>query len=198
MSWESEFRVILAGDLLAAARALLGVHLVCGSMRARIVETEAYGDDPGSHAHRGVTPRTKVMFDRPGLAYVYFTYGAHWMLNVTAQPEGNPGAILIRAAEPIAGLEEMRLRRLKAKSSVELLNGPGKLAQAFEIDGSFYGVDLLNRDSILRLEEGSKVGKVQNGNRIGLARGKGDGLPWRFFDADSLKFVSRSTDGPSR
>ena len=196
MSWESEFREILSGDLLTAARALLGVDLVKGEIRARIVETEAYGDDPGSHAHRGITARTKVMFDRPGLAYVYFTYGTHWMLNVTAQPQGTAGAILIRAAEPREGLEEMHSRRPKASRTQDLLSGPGKLAQALGLNSVYYGADLLDPKSELRLQHGATLREVLVGPRIGLAIGKGDDLPWRFADADKLEYVSRPHPSP--
>ena len=135
---------LLARDLLAAAPAMLGMHLVRGGRRARIVEAEAYraSDDPASHAYRGITQRTAVMFGPPGLAYVYFSYGAHWMLNVTALLPGSAGAILIRAAEPLEGLDEMFTRRPKARKPQDLLSGPGKLAPAFDITRADNGVDL--------------------------------------------------------
>ena len=185
-------REILAGDILVAARRVLGVDLVYGDLRARIVEAEAYSDDPGSHAHRGETPRTKVMFGPPGFAYVYFTYGNHWMLNVTARPEGLAGAILIRAARPLSGQETMALRRPKAKQKKDLLSGPGKLAQAFGLNQDHYGADLLDPGSPLRLEPGEQVQSILVGRRIGIAPGKGDELPWRFVDGDQLPFVSAS------
>jgi len=116
-------------DPLAAAPALLGWYVVAGPCRGRIVEAEAYKSigDPGSHAFRGKTPRNAVMFGQAGLAYVYFTYGNHWMLNVVGGPEGMAGAVLLRAAEPLEGLEIMRERRVKAKGDEGLMSGPGKL-----------------------------------------------------------------------
>lgn len=95
----------LAHDVRRGAVALLGAHLVRGEKRARIVEVEAYRgiDDPGSHAFRGATPRNEVMFGPPGFAYVYFTYGMHWMLNVSSQNHSVAAAVLLRAGEPLAG-----------------------------------------------------------------------------------------------
>lgn len=185
-------RETLAGDILVAAQAVLGVDLIYGELRARIVEAEAYSDDPGSHAHRGETPRTKVMFGPPGFAYVYFTYGNHWMLNVTARPQGLAGAILIRAARPLAGQETMALRRPKARKETDLISGPGKIAQAFALNQDHYGLDLLDPTAPLRLEPGEPVHNILEGRRIGIAPGKGDELPWRFVDGDQLPFVSAS------
>jgi len=182
----------LESDVLTACEALLGSHLVRGSRRARIVEVEAYrSDDPGSHAFRGKTKRNAVMFGVPGRAYVYFNYGVHWMLNVTAHEEGNAAAILVRAAEPMEGLDLMRARRPRAKRDEDLLSGPGKLAAAFDITGVDNGIDLLDLASELRIEPGLPVGRVLSGLRIGLAEGKGKDLPWRFVDAKSLRWISR-------
>lgn len=179
-----------------------------------IVEVEAYRgrDDPGCHAFYGRTPRTEVMFGRPGLAYVYFTYGVHWMLNVVAHEDGDAAAVLIRAAVPLAGLDEMRsLRRFrrsepppyprnedeegvgggaKAPKPEGLLSGPGKIAQAFEIDRRDYGLDLLDPSSELRLEPGHQIVDVVAGPRVGLAVGKGEELPWRFASREHLRWVS--------
>src|SRR6185503_6309604 len=126
----------LATDVRRGAVALLGTHLVRGKRRARIVEVEAYRglDDPGSHAFRGPTPRNQVMFGPPGFAYVYFTYGMHWMLNVTAQHHGIGAAVLIRAAEPLEGIQKMQDMRPKAQKIEDLLSGPTKICAAFEID----------------------------------------------------------------
>lgn len=183
-------REILRGDILEATPAMLGVDIVFGDLRARIVEAEAYAGDPGSHAFRGITPRTKVMFGPPGFAYVYFTYGNHWMLNITARPEGFPGAILIRAARPLTGLEVMFSRREKARREEDLMSGPGKLAQALQVNKTHYGLDLLDPDGIIRLEPGDSTTKILVGRRIGIAAGKGDELPWRFMDGDHMPFVS--------
>ena len=179
--------------MLEAVHSVLGAFLVRGPLRARIVEVEAYrgSDDPGSHAFRGRTPRNEVMFGRPGLAYVYFTYGMHWMLNVVVGPVGEASAVLVRAAEPLEGLELMRERRPKARVAEDLLSGPAKLAAAFGIERAENGLDLLSPSSDLRLLPGPRVAQVAVGTRIGLARGNGDELPWRFCDGSALRWVSR-------
>ena len=193
----SDLRRILEENVLEAAPALLGCILVRGDLRARIVETEAYRtpDDPGCHAHRGQTPRNRAMFGEPGMAYIYFTYGNHWMLNVAAHEPGVAAAVLIRAAEPISGLEVFRARRPKAKRDEDLLSGPGKLAAAFDIDARLYGIDLLDPSSELHLEPGEHVDNVAVGTRIGLTPGFGDTFPWRFCDGERLRWISRPLPG---
>lgn len=185
-------RELLRRDVLSAAPKLLGWVLRAGDLTARIVEVEAYRtpDDPGCHAHRGQTPRCATMFGEPGHAYVYFTYGNHWMLNVVAHEPGHAAAILIRAAEPLTGLETMRLRRPKAKRDEDLLSGPGKLAAAFGLDRRHDGLNLFGGGAV-RLEPGDPPRQILTGTRIGLALGKGDDLPWRFIDAEQLRWVSR-------
>ena len=182
----------LDSELLQAACELLGQHIVMPGIRARIVETEAYGPtDPGCHAYRGITPRTKVMFDRPGLAYTYFTYGNHWMFCVTCLETGTAGAVLIRAAVPIEGIVAIRQRRPKAKRDLDLLNGPGKLCAALQINQSHYGLDLRTPNNVLWLEPGNAPQEIKIGTRIGLAEGKGDTYPWRFWSAEDEAYVSR-------
>ncbi|MGV8057228.1 MAG: DNA-3-methyladenine glycosylase [Smithellaceae bacterium] len=133
-------------DTVKVARALLGkklVHRINGvRLSGMIVETEAYcgKEDSACHAHRGKTLRNAVMFGQPGHAYVYFTYGMHYMLNFVTEKEGNPCAVLIRAVLPLAGIEEMEARR--GKKGRELTNGPAKLCQAFGIDKSLNSWDL--------------------------------------------------------
>ncbi len=136
-------------DTRLVARELLGKVLVVRSRgletSVRIVETEAYGgDDPASHSSRGMTARTQVMFGRPGRAYVYFIYGMYEMLNFVTEKEGIAGAVLIRAGEPLFGLDAMRRRRkLKARSKIlELANGPGRLCNALGIRMSHNGKSL--------------------------------------------------------
>ena len=201
-NWHSEFRLteinyfleILRSDVLNAAPKLLGWHLVRGGLRARIVEVEAYrgSDDPGAHSFGKTKMKNMAMFGPPGHAYIYFNYGVHWMLNLVAHDHGDASAILIRAAEPLDGLETFRLRRPKAKADTDLLSGPGKLAAAFAITGTDNGTYLLDMNSELHLEPPDEgVVRVAIGTRIGLAQGKGHELPWRFADVDKLKWVSR-------
>jgi DNA-3-methyladenine glycosylase len=188
-----ELRNVLREDVLEGARHLLGSTLVRGQKRARIIEVEAYRaeGDAGSHAFRGPTPRNRIMYGMPGLAYVYFNYGTHWMLNIVAHQEGMAAAVLIRAAIPIQGLEEMYLNRPKARRKEDLLSGPGKLAAAFEITRKDYGLDLLDPASPLHIIPGSDVSRIITGTRIGLAEGKGDKLPWRFIEAEAMRFASK-------
>lgn len=194
---EREFKEALLHDVVEASRLLLGWDIVTADARVRIVETEAYRtpDDPACHAHMGKTKRNEVLFDRPGLAYVYFTYGNHWMLNVSAHEEGIAAAILIRAARPIEGVEVMRPRRPKAHRDEDLLSGPGKLCQALGITGSFNRSDYFSADSPVRLVPGEPPGRIGTGVRIGIAKGKGDELPWRFLSLDDLAWVSRKIRG---
>jgi len=181
----------LATDVRRGAVALLGAQLVRGRRRARIVEVEAYRglDDPGSHAYRGPTPRNEVMFGPPGRAYVYFTYGMHWMLNVTAQHHGIGAAVLIRAAEPLKGFDEMRRNRPKAYKEEDLLSGPAKICAAFEIDRRQNGIKLFSNTG-LRIEKAEEPAQILHGTRIGLAAGKGDKHLWRFIDGAALQWVS--------
>jgi DNA-3-methyladenine glycosylase len=133
-------------DTLQVARTLLGKKLVRQinglELAGMIVETEAYcgEEDSACHAHRGMTPRNAVMFGEPGHAYVYFTYGMYYMLNLVTEAKGRPCAVLVRAIMPLTGIEEMEVRRRRKGS--ELTNGPAKLCQALGIDKSLNGWDL--------------------------------------------------------
>lgn len=174
---------------LVVARELLGRHLVreIGDeiLVGRIIETEAYAGalDSASHAFRGLTPRTATMFGPPGHAYVYLVYGLHQMLNVVTDEDGEPGAVLIRAITPISGETSMIARR-GGRRGRELVNGPGKLAQALSIT-----VAELNRHDLchgqrLWLEAGEPVtdDQVIAGPRVGIeyALPKDRDEPWRF------------------
>ncbi|GAB4321402.1 MAG: DNA-3-methyladenine glycosylase [Candidatus Zixiibacteriota bacterium] len=162
---------------------LLGRRLIVqdqgGLVGGVIVETEAYigEDDPACHAARGRTPRTEVMYGPPGHAYVYFTYGNHWMLNVVAEPRDFPAAVLIRAIEPTDGLEVMKQRR-NGVPERNLTNGPGKLTAALGITGQDNGADL--RTSRIRII-GSRPRNVSvaTSGRVGVADAAD--VPWRFF-----------------
>lgn len=129
------------------------------------------------------------MFGPVGRAYVYFTYGNHWMLNVVAHAEGEAGAVLIRAAEPLSGIELMGERR-KTRQVRNLLSGPGKLCQAFGIDRRHYGLDLFHGGD-LRIEVGDQAKDIRVGPRIGIAVGKGHETPWRFVDGAAREWLSR-------
>lgn len=140
-------REFYAREPKVVARQLIGAHLIRfidhHRLVGRIVEAEAYrgAGDAASHAYRGETGRNIPMFGPPGHAYVYFIYGVHWMFNITAHTEASPGAVLIRALEPLEGLEMMRRHR-GGKRDRLLTNGPAKLAQALAIDGDLNHVDL--------------------------------------------------------
>ncbi|MFN4243393.1 MAG: DNA-3-methyladenine glycosylase [Tepidisphaerales bacterium] len=184
---------LLEEDVLRAAPALLGAYLVRGGLRCRIVETEAYRtpDDPACHAYRSRTARNEAMFGPPGHAYVYFTYGNHFMLNVVAHRDGVAAAVLIRAAEPLSGLETMAARRGRSDTR-ELLSGPGKLCQAFGITAKDNRVNLFDPAGELRIEPPDRVlprRHILTGPRIGISQGTE--LPWRFMDATRLSWVSR-------
>jgi DNA-3-methyladenine glycosylase len=126
------------------ARNLVGCVLLHGDTAGMIVETEAYlgTDDLAAHSSRGRTARTRVIFGPPGRAYVYFIYGMHECLNVVAQPEGSPGCVLLRALEPLCGIQKMYERRHWEGPMTGLANGPGKLTQALAITREHYGVRL--------------------------------------------------------
>jgi DNA-3-methyladenine glycosylase len=155
-----------------------GIRLV-----ARLVEVEAYcgSDDAGSHAYRGMTPRTQVMFGPPGHLYVYFTYGMHWCANVVATKDGDAAAVLLRAAAPVEGIEVMRERRVKGRRDRDLLAGPARLCQAFGLTGEHNGTDLVRGP--VRIYDDGVPPPVAPGisTRIGLALGRGDEHPWRYY-----------------
>jgi DNA-3-methyladenine glycosylase len=158
------------------------------------VETEAYEpDDPASHAYRGRTARNAVMFGEPGHLYVYFTYGMHFCMNAVTGRAGEGMAVLLRAAEPIEGLDDMRARRARKKVR-ELCSGPAKLCQAFGVDRSFDGEDLV-RGSDLWISEGTPVARslVVAGPRVGIRVGLEHA--WR-FSVDGDPYVSRERGGP--
>jgi DNA-3-methyladenine glycosylase len=143
---------------------------------ARILEVEAYrADDPASHSARGLTPRNAPMFGPPGHAYVYFIYGMYRMLNCVTEPEGEPGAVLIRAVLPIFGQELMRQRR---SGQPRLADGPGRLCEAMGIQMAHNRVPLQGPEICL-LDDGYLFGKIQSTSRIGIREGK-DRL-WRFL-----------------
>lgn len=197
---------------MAVAPALLGRTLtstIGPTVVLRITEVEAYGgvgEDPGSHAFRRRTPRNASMFDQAGTAYVYFTYGMHWCLNVVAHDDGHAGAVLIRAGEVVAGAPAARSRRGISTPDRDLARGPARLAAALGVTGELDGTDLLSGAGPLQLslmqgprdqrgdspapeptraatpsaEPPSPPPRIRSGPRVGVA-GAGAQLEWRFW-----------------
>lgn len=176
-------------DVLQVARELLGMHLVRvmdgQELHSIITETEAYRgeEDLACHARVGRTRRTAVMYGPPGHAYVYFTYGMHWCFNVVCMPQNFPAAVLIRAIEPLDGLDKIAARRI-GRPQKEWTNGPARLTQALAIDDHLNSVDLTTPDDGLWIETGESVpdDRVITGPRVGIKNVPEPwrSLPWRF------------------
>jgi DNA-3-methyladenine glycosylase len=175
-------------DLLArpaheAAPGLLGCLLTAGGVTVRLTEVEAYagvGEDPASHTHRGPTPRNAPMFEAPGTAYVYFTYGMHWCVNVVCQPVGVASAVLLRAGEVVDGLDLARERRPGVPDR-DLARGPARLTRTLALDRTTDGTSLLDGTGPALLLPGTPVDaeRIRSGPRVGV-RG-GAETPWRFW-----------------
>jgi DNA-3-methyladenine glycosylase len=192
----------LPHDTIALTRFLIGkvvVHdLPCGRLSGRIVEAEAYPPgDPAGHHFRGPTPRIRSMYLHPGHSYIYFNYGAHFMLNVASEPEGTAGGILIRGLEPLDGVEWMQRHRGTTKL-LDLTRGPGRLAAALQLDRKHDGLDLCGAEGKLWLGElvqdlgtAKKAARVAKTVRIGISRAADKLL--RFYERGN-PFVS----GPKR
>lgn len=174
-----ELGELLGGEVVAAARGLLGRTLVgevdgivCAVL---LTEVEAYGgaDDPASHAFRGRTARTAAMFGPPGTLYVYRSYGIHWCMNAVTGPEGAGSAVLLRGGVPTRGIEHMERRRGRRD---HLTDGPGKLAQALGVTGEHDGTSLY--DGPVRIEGAPGAGRITAGPRVGISRAAA--RPWRF------------------
>lgn len=183
-------------DTLTVARELLGSVLVSriGGVETRgvIVETEAYRGpiDPASHSYKGRTKRVRALFEGKGLAYIYLIYGMYWCLNFSCGPEDSPDCVLIRALEPVGGIDVMSGRR-KADRLTDLCSGPGKLCAALGITRDVYGTRLYEKDSLLVVEAGSRELAVDTSPRIGIdyAGGAKNWL-WR-FTVHGSKYVSK-------
>lgn len=171
------------------ARDLVGCGLRFRGVGGVIVEVESYhAEDPACHAYIGRTDRNAVLFGRPGLAYVYFSYGIHSLLNAVCEPEGEAAAVLIRALEPRWGLDAMRRRRGRTDGR-ELCSGPGKLTEALGIELADNGASLLDLPfEVTGAAPGSTPVDVVTAPRIGISRGME--YPWRFCAAGS-RFLSR-------
>jgi DNA-3-methyladenine glycosylase len=175
-------RTFYERDARVVAKDLLGKLLVRDDGRAaRIVEVEAYlgADDPGSHAYRGETPRTRVMFGPAGHLYVYFTYGMHWCMNAVCGADGEGTAVLLRAAAPVAG--EAQMAEARGRSGREVTNGPAKLCQAFSLDRAFDGADLVTGDRGVTIADDGTAPPRRPGRstRVGLTNGREH--PWRWW-----------------
>ena len=187
-------RSFYARPTVEVARSLLGTILLHrtseGLLAGVIVEVEAYlgQDDPAAHSSAGRTARTRVIFGDPGHAYVYKIYGLHHCLNVVAEPAGTPGCVLIRALEPVCGIDAMRSRRVAARRADQIASGPAKLTQAMGIGLEAYGADLLGEPLSIRVPRKVPEVNVATTPRIGIRKARE--LDLRFFIADN-EHVSR-------
>lgn len=183
-------RVFYDRPTVEVARDLLGKVLVHGETAGRIVETEAYlgGDDLASHSAAGLTGRTRVIFGPPGHAYVYFIYGMYECLNLVAESAGVPGCVLIRALEPLAGIDRMRERRPAAKKVEDLASGPGKLTLAMGITRALNGADVSRGALVVRQSPDAAPFEIAVTPRVGIT--KSSDRPLRFFIQGS-PFISK-------
>jgi len=183
---KEELRAFLEGPVLEIAPALLGAivehRTEDGPVAVRLTEVEAYdgANDPGSHAYRGRTSRNAVMFGPPGHAYVYFSYGMHWCMNIVCGSEGKAAAVLLRAGAVIEGEDLTWKRRPAVRTYRDLARGPARLTQALGVDGSCDGLDLCDPTSPLVMRLATDPPRtVRNGPRVGLSRAAD--RPWRFW-----------------
>jgi DNA-3-methyladenine glycosylase len=175
---------VLGGPPQLMAERLLGCHLtrtIDGEeVVCKIVEVEAYDQsEPASHSYGGLTPRNSIMFGEAGYLYVYLSYGIHCCMNVVTGVEGHASAVLIRAVQPLAGLDVIRANRPKILSDTMLTNGPGKACQALAIDLSFNGHDLRKKPMILSFRRQLIPSRIATTTRIGIT--KAVDLKWRFY-----------------
>jgi DNA-3-methyladenine glycosylase len=187
---KSDFENFLCGSAAGVAPLLLGSQIVRDfdgrRLVGKIVETEAYDQsDAASHSYRGRTPRTEIMFGSPGRAYIYFTYGMHYCLNIVTGRKGYGCAVLIRALEPIEGLHIMRINRGRTD---QLTNGPAKLCQALGINSALNGHNLRIPPLVLRLGTQSPGEEIVQTTRVGIS--KAVDKPWRFYIKNN-PFVSK-------
>lgn len=176
-------RAFYKRNTVEVARDLLGKVLMHGPTAGMIIETEAYlgGEDLASHSAIGVTDRTRVIFGPPGHAYVYFIYGMYECLNLVAEPQGQPGCVLIRAVHPLTGIDIMWSRRPRAKRMEDLASGPGKLTLAMGITRQQNGVDVTRGDLVVRELKKQPQLEIDVTPRIGIT--KCAALPLRFVVA---------------
>ncbi|NTV02798.1 MAG: DNA-3-methyladenine glycosylase [Chlorobiaceae bacterium] len=163
-------------------------------LKGRIVETEAYlgEEDEASHAWRGLTRRNRAMFGPPGTLYIYFSYGCHHLANIVSEPEGTAGAVLLRAMEPVEGIERMRLNR-RTEDPRLLMSGPGRLTQALGIGPDLYAESLLGQRCWIEDAPEVPPEMIGTSQRIGISRSTH--LPWRKFVSGSAHLSKRAISG---
>ena len=183
-------------DVHVCARSLLGSILVRqlpsgNQLKGRVVEVEVYTqeNDPAAHSYKGKNKRNTVMFGPPGRLYVYFTYGMHFCCNIVCGPEGRGDAILIRAVEPLEGIEDMIIHRYGSsvhdkKKIANIANGPAKLCKAFSITADNNGTDLMGDDIWLEAGQNFSADRISSTVRVGISKGKEH--PWRYYIKDCL------------
>ena len=196
-------RSFFARDVHDVARDILGCTLHVGEVAVRLTEVEAYAGelDPGSHAYRGRTPRTAVMFGPPGHLYVYFTYGMHWCANVVCGEDGSASAVLLRAGEVVGGEHVVEERRPGIVHR-DRARGPARLTRALGIDGTLDGLDLCAEDAAVWLErpETGRPESVRTGPRVGVRGAGGDpaAYPWRVWIEGEPTVSAYRAAGPRR
>jgi DNA-3-methyladenine glycosylase len=180
-------RAFFSGDVLDVAPALLGATITHAGVTVRLTEVEAYAgtDDPGSHAFRGPTPRTEVMFGPAGHLYVYFTYGMHWCANIVCGPTGAASAVLLRAGEVVAG-DDIAAARRPGIARRDWARGPARLATTLALRGEQSGLDACmprGPAAFAGPARGAADALVRSGPRVGVSGAGGDAAayPWRFW-----------------
>jgi DNA-3-methyladenine glycosylase len=176
-------RSFFVRPVLEVAPDLLGAVIVHGPVAVRITEVEAYdgANDPASHAYRGRTPRTTVMFGPPGHLYVYFTYGMHYCANLVCGPDGTASAVLLRAGQVVAGLDVARTHRPGVAKDSALARGPANLVRTLGLGPHHNGVDVIGGEVRIRRAD-ADPGGIRTGPRVGVSTGAT--RPWRFWLAD--------------
>ena len=177
-------RSFFVRPVLEVAPDLLGAVVVHGPVAIRLTEVEAYdgANDPASHAYRGLTPRTTVMFGPPGHLYVYFTYGMHYCANLVCGPDGTAAAVLLRAGEVVAGLDVARSHRPAVSRDVALARGPANLVRALALGPEHNGLDVVGRGPVRIRRAPAPPPEIRSGPRVGVSTGAT--RPWRFWVAD--------------
>lgn len=191
-----------AGQVPETAQTLLGCEITAGGVRVRLTEVEAYagtGEDPASHAHRGPTPRTTVMFGPAGHAYTYFVFGVHWCLNIVCGAEGEAAAVLLRAGEVVEGVDIARKRRGEKVADRDLARGPARLVVALGVTASANGTSVLDGDGPLLLTPPTRPvprSAISAGPRVGVAAAHD--VPWRFWLTDDPTVSAYRRHSPRR